>query len=96
MKKFTPNENFAYTPPVTQQNVTTNNFDLSQLLQILQKLNLNGLFGINKNNDTQQSQTPNYPQIRQDLMRAENLRQATISIQNHRNFVNKINENNNT
>lgn len=90
MKKFEPNNNSVYIPPTFTQSTPTNQFDLTKLLQILPKLNLDSIFN-GKNNTNKQNQQ-NLPQFRQDIMRAENLKKATTSIQNHRDFVKKINE----
>ena len=102
MKKFDFDTGFVNTPPVTTQSNTTENkstFPLEQLLQILPKLNLNGILNIfsnkqNQNNSAQEQQVEESFVPTQNFMRTQNLYEAQKNIQEHRYIVNAIRTNN--
>ncbi len=103
MKKFDFDTGFVNAPPVTTQSNTTENkstFPLEQLLQILPKLNLNGILNIfsNKQNQNYSAQEPQVMDESfvptQNFMRTQNLYEAQKNIQEHRYMVNAIRTNN--
>ena len=103
MKKFDFDTGFVNAPPVTTQSNTTENkstFPLEQLLQILPKLNLNGILNIfsnkqNQNYSAQEQQAMEESFVpTQNFMRTQNLYEAQKNIQEHRYIVNAIRTNN--
>lgn len=101
MKKFDYNASYSNTPPVSTQNINQenkNSFPFEQLLQILPKLNLNGILNIfsNNQNNTQEQQILQNESFvpTQNFMRTQNLYEAQKNIQSHRQIVEQIHSNN--
>lgn len=99
-------ENNASSP---QKSSTTTGFDIVKLLQILPKLNLNGLLG-GQNNQTNLSNSPQSTQnfstqaefagglndeftATQNLMSQHNVALAKSTLETHANLVNKLRDN---
>ena len=91
------------TPEPQQTENNKSGFDIAKLLQILPKLNLNGLFGGQNSNTIADNQqftshpTPaDNPSMEfgqtQNLMAAHNVALAKSSLETHINLVNKLKE----
>ena len=96
MKKFDLSSQYANTPQISASNSTqkTSGFNITELLQLLPKLNLGGLF----NNAKTQSQPP-FPEGEsftptQNLMRNQNLYEAKKKVDTHLATIQKIREEN--
>ncbi len=88
MKKFEIDDNSSFTPTLPASESQNSGFDLNKVLQVLQKLNITGLFKPQNVKEPQEQ----VPCIQPDLMAGQNLRKTVDTMQAHRQFVENMRE----